>query len=176
MTTEWGRRLGSPVSRWHIQGPDVCAKERKFRRGKRWQHRRLSEGKVSITFLAGRGELNCVSIAAKQEVSLPLLEQISLGEMLRQNQLKQPRSQSAWLAQTQFQSRTFRFSETPGVGLCPEAGQVLVAGGLVHSDLGTRWQICKTGQTGNASKKTSTNVNPSDQLWASWEMLLNSDI
>lgn len=64
-----------------------------------------------------------------------------------------------------FQSRTFRFSATPGVGLCPETGQVLAAGGLVHSDIGTRWQVCKTGQTGKASKETSTSVNPSKQLW-----------
>lgn len=32
--------------------------------------------------------------SSKQEVSLPLLEQMSLGEMLRQKQLKQPRSKS----------------------------------------------------------------------------------
>lgn len=43
------------------------------------------KGKVSIMFLAGLGELNCISRVAKQEVSLPLLEQMSLGAMLRQN-------------------------------------------------------------------------------------------
>lgn len=50
---------------------------------------------LHYVFLAGLGELNCISRVAKQEVSLPLLEQMSLGVMLRQKQLKQPRSQSA---------------------------------------------------------------------------------
>ena len=71
-------------------------------------------------FLDGLGEHNCVSREAKQEVSLLFLEQMSLGEMLRQKQLKSTQELvSLTLADTDFSQ------EPSGFQQLPESGSVL---------------------------------------------------
>lgn len=63
-------------------------------------------------FLDGLGELNCVSREAKQEVSLLFLEEMSLGEMLRQKQLKSTQEPvSLTLADTDFSQEPSGFQQ-----------------------------------------------------------------